>query len=69
MTASVAFDSHDPERVRRVKMLRFRQREHECRAEEALDGGDLPTFQDQRHTSRLERDVADEAERSGDRGH
>lgn len=49
-----------PERL--VRTLRFRSLEQRWRSEEALDRGDLPDFWDRRHTSGLERAVADELE-------
>lgn len=51
-----------PDDWKRVQSLRYRSREHAYRSQAALDGGVLDVFQDQRHVSRLERDLADEIE-------
>lgn len=52
--------------ARAACLLRYRALEHRYRSEAALDGGDLVGFQDHRHTSRLEREVADEVEGAED---
>lgn len=60
MSAPAAPPPPPPEKI--VRVLRYRSRENRYKSEAALERDDLVEFQDRRHSSQLEQELADTLE-------